>query len=196
MLNIPYCLAGFQDRLVDMYLSRKLSKSSLRLSLIAAHKLQLIMLSRGMWAHAAELALLVAQFTAAEAQAGMNAALLGARQTQSANETMQSVTPPSQEANDAGLLVDQPAENSSLLQPPTASSNIPDDKAQGNAGIQISSEAQVQADTQFDAKAQALRAGNVPDLVTSLQEVLCTEHAGHTGHCQEKEKKSVRLLAK
>ena len=196
MLNIHYCLAGFQDRLVDMYLSRKLSKSSLRLSLIAAHKLQLIMLSRGMWAHAAELALLVTQSTAAEAQAGMSAALLGARQTQSANETMQSVTSPSQEANDAGLLVDQPTEdNGPLLQPPTASSNIPEDKAQGNAGVQISSEAQVKADTQIDAKAQALRAGNVSDVVTSLQEVLCTEHAGHTGHRQQKQKKIVRLWA-
>ena len=55
--------AGFEDRLVDLYLSKRTSDSSLGVSDIAVYKLPLIMLSHGCWDHAACIALLMAEFS-------------------------------------------------------------------------------------------------------------------------------------
>ena len=125
--------------MLQFYLDRCAGESSTSLSDITAWKLQLIALSKGWWKHAAALALLSSQWLD-EAQAGMNAALLGARQTESVTEFLQPFSPQSGDPLSASPSVDEAAKNMNLpLQHPTGGRSVGDpaqvDPAVGTADV-------------------------------------------------------------
>ena len=126
--------------MLQLYLDRCACESNTRFSDITAWKLQLIALSKGFWDHAAGLALLASSQCLDEAQAGMNAALLGARQTESVTEFLQPFSPQSGDPLSASPSVDEAAKNMNLpLQHPTGGRSVGDpaqvDPAVGTADV-------------------------------------------------------------
>lgn len=142
--------------MLQFYLDRCASESGTRPSDITAWKLQLIALSQGFWQHSAGLALLASLQCLDEAQAGVNAALLGARQTESVTEFLQPFSPQSGDPLSASPSVDEAAKNTNLpLQHPTGSRSVGDP-------------------AQVDP---AVRTGGVLNLLTDLLEVPCNMYA-------------------
>ena len=130
--------AGFEDRLVSEYLSKSQSgKEHLGISKIACSKLLLLNLKAQRWDLAAALALHLSKAAPEEAQAGMNAALLGARQTQSAKEARQSALFEPQQALDASLASGMPAATARPIPPLSSSSSTatPDSEHPQNADV-------------------------------------------------------------
>lgn len=128
---------------------------------IAVYKLPLIMLSHGCWDHAACVALLMADSSLEEAQAVMNAALLGARQTDAASDAMHTAPPQPEKGSSSISLVNGSAQTVKVpLQQPASSS-------------------EVTADAFVDAATYAVQTGALGSLVIHLQKVNCTRQT-HT----------------
>ena len=127
-------------------------------SQIACNKLLLLNLKARRWDLAAALALHLRQVAPQAAQAGMNAALLGARQMQSANKTMQSALLPPQETLDASLAAGVPEEATARPLPPLSSSSntaTPDCKRPQNGDV-ISLVAHMQKVCMADMQSQCV----------------------------------------